>query len=277
MNIKYLTFMAFLIISSALVAVIVAVPSSIMPAFAKLMLLVLAMLFDIAAFSSRYYTPFMIAFAQQRKRSITLNDESTYWLSASGDSVIRKTDNGFTATIYIAVPLYRSATEMTDEEKENFGKQVANLFTITNDPVRYTVQLNMIDKDVYMQNLKDTANKEEDELAKKIDGNEPQKEIEMEKGKIAMWRNIIDYISKTRSYELIQYATVSGAEETELDAISIAQQRAKDIIAGVSSILGVTPYIVTGNDLLKLFEPEYIIPYYTATEELSKNVMNLVP
>ncbi len=277
MDIKYIIFMAFLLISLVIVVIIIAIPISVLPSYVKLLLLVLAMLMDVLAFSSRYYTPFIVALIQQRKRDIVLNDESTYWLSASGDAVIRKTDNGFSATIYIAVPLYKSATEMTDEEKENFGKQVANLFTITNDPVRYTVQLNMVDKEEYMQNLKDTANKEEDILAKKIDENAPQKEIEMEKGKVAMWRNIIDYISKTRSYELVQYATVSGIDETELDAISIAQQRAKNIIAGVSSVLGVTPYIVTGNDLLKFFEPEHIIPYYTATEELSKNVMNLVP
>ncbi len=143
------------------------------------------------------------------------------------------------------------------------------------EPIRYTVQLNLIDKDSYLQTIKDKINQKEDILSQKLNENAETKEIEKVKGEIAMWRNIADHISAVKAYEFVEFATASGTGDTESNAIIMAQQKARDVISGVGSIFGITPTIVVGRELLKFVEPEYIIPYITATEEISKNVMNI--
>ncbi|MEM3199198.1 MAG: hypothetical protein QXD11_00440 [Candidatus Micrarchaeaceae archaeon] len=275
MDPKYLLFMILLLAAFGVLMIILSLPSTILPGILKLLLLVLAVLLDILAFASRYYSNFMIEFLKQRKKEVILSGESTYWLSSAEDALIKKDQNGFTATVFILIPLYRSATEMTDAEKLAFGKQVSSLFTIMKEPIRYTVQMNLIDKDNYLQALRDKINQEEDALSQKISENVDSKDIERAKGKVAMWHNLADNISSVKAYEFVEYATASGVGDTESNATIMAQQKARDVISGVSSIFGITPTIVVGKELLKFVEPEYAIPYITATEEISKNVMNI--
>jgi hypothetical protein len=69
---------------------------------------------------------------------------------------------------------------------------------------------------------------------------------------------------------------VSARGGKEFEAVSIAQQRARELMSGVGAIFGVTPAVVTGPDLLKLIEPEYLIPFSTVSETINRNVAAVV-
>ncbi len=272
MDNRIFVFISFIIASVVLLALGIATPVSLMPYYIKVLFLLLALGCDCVAFSSRYYTYLIIPMLKQRKNQVVLSNESAYWLSTAADAVLKKVDDQFIATVYVMIPLYRSSTEMSPEEKLDFGRQVSKLVSINRDPVRYSAELYVMNKDAYLQTLRDTISVTENEVIELSQKNAPAKEQERAKGKVAMWRNILDNTNKAFSLELITYASVSAAGSKEFEAVSIAQQKARDLIAGVSSSFGVTPSLITGQDIYKFIEPEHMVPFTTVSEQISRNI-----
>ncbi len=270
---KIVNFLGLLMVSAMLLIISVALPVSIMPYFAKLILLLLAVMVDILAFSSRYYAYLLMPILKQRSRHIILSKEDAYWMATSADSILHRNKEDYIATVYISIPLYLSATEMPDEQKLEFSRQVSRLVGIARDPVRFTSQMYVMNKDSYIQQLRDAINlseNEEAELEQKPDASKDA--IERVKGKTAMWRNLLDSISKDLSFELISYASVSGVGSKEYEAVSVAQQKARELMSGIGSIFGITPSIITGMQLKKFIEPDSLIPFSTVTEQINKNL-----
>ena len=272
MDNKIFIFLGLLFASIIVLAAAIELPLAIFPYFAKLVLLMVAMFFVVLAFASRYYSYLIIPMVKQRSKHIMLDKENTYWLSASADSIIRKVKDTFIATVYVTIPIYRSATEMQPEEKLEFANQVSRLVGIRKDPVRYSTQMYVMDKDAYLQTIRDNVNAAENAAEELSQKGAPAAETERAKGKIAMWRNMLDTISKGTSFELVTYASISATGTKEHEAVSAVQQKARDVISGVSTTFGVTPTIVTGEEILKFVEPEHMIPVTTISAQINKNI-----
>ncbi len=272
MDVKMLVFLGFLLASIAVLFLAASASTQILPYPLKILLLIVAMVFDVIAFSSRYYTYLIIPMLQQRRRVINLGVGESYRFTGNEDALIRKVGDLYTATVYIIIPLYRSATEMNAEEKLDFGKQVGRLVSISRDPVRFSTQMNVMNKDSYIQLIKDMINSTETEVIGLTQKNAPQSELERAKGKVSMWRNVLDSTTKVSSLELITYSSVSASGSKEAEAVSFAQQRARDIVSAISTTFGVTPMQASGESLKRLIEPEYILPVTTVTEEITKHI-----
>ena len=272
MNPKVLVLIGFMSLSLAFIGIAVVLPKGTLFVVPKLLFLALAVLFDIVAFASRYYTYLILPFAKQHRRNIVISDQTPYWLSSTGESIIRKEGQDFVATVYINIPLYVSASEMTDEEKARFTTQVSRLVGLSKEPVRFTAELYLMNKDTYIQKLKDTISRIEDEEAKLVAQKSTGAELEHLRGGISMWRKMLDNVSAYTSYELGTFAAVSAKGIKESEAITFAQQRARELMSGIGTVLGVSPNIVVGSEILKYVEPEYLIPYSTITEQIERNV-----
>lgn len=276
MNPKVLVFIGFLGLSLALLGVAVIIPEGLYFALPKLLILALAVLADVLAFASRYYTYLLIPLTKQRSRSVVISDQSPYWLASNGECIVRKEGDDYVATAYINIPLYVSATEMNDEEKLRFTNQVSRLVGISKEPVRFTTELYLMNKDEYIQKLKDSINLVESDEAKLIENKGTEKEIEHVKGKLSMWRKMLENITTGTSFELGSFAAISAKGGKEFEAITIVQQKARELMNGIAATLGVPPSLVLGNEILKYVEPEYLIPYSTITEQISRNIQQQV-
>jgi hypothetical protein len=269
---KMMIMLSFVGISFLIFFVIVFIPGGLFFSLIKLLLLAVALVLDVIAISSRYYTYILMPFFKQRTKDIVISNESAYILSPNSDAILRRQGDDMVATVYISVPLYKSSTEMTDEEKVNFATSVSRLVGLNKYPVRFTSQLYVMNKDAYIATLQDVITKTETEEQKITqDGSDPKK-LERVKGQLSMWRNMLDSVGAAPSYELESYVCVSGIGSKEYEALSIAQQRATEVIAGIGATFGVQPAIVTGDQLLKFVEPEYLIPFSTITEQINKNM-----
>jgi len=271
-----MVFVGLLFISAIFLGVVILAPDLLIPAYIKIIFLLLSMIFDALAFSSKYYSYLIIPLIKQHKRHIVLSKENAYWMSQTEDTILKRVGDNFIATVYISIPVYRSATEMEDEEKLDFAMQISKLVGLSKDPARYTTELYVMNKDDYIQKLRETISMTENEEAELQDKNAPKKDLERVRGKLAMWRNMLDSISKSLSFELLSYVTVSATGSKEYEAISIAQQKARELMSGIGSLFGVPPSIITGADLLKFVEPEYLIPFSTVTEQINKNIQEQV-
>ena len=269
-------FVGLILASAVLMGIVMFVPSLLLPSYIKIILFFISLVLDAMAFTSRYYAYLIGPLLKHRKKHVILSNENPYWLAQSGDTILRKSGENFIATVYISIPLYRSATEMEDDEKLDFSQQISRLVGLSKNPVRYTSELYVMNKDSYIQKLKEKITMTENEEADLQSKDATKSELDRVRGKLAMWRNILDSIGKGFSFELSTYMTVSAAGAKEYEASSLAQQKAKELMSGVGSIFGVPPSIITGADLLRFVEPEYLLPISTVTEQISKNIQEQV-
>jgi hypothetical protein len=265
---KIFVLVSFFVASVIVLAVAAEAP---LPPYIRVVLLAVAMLTDAVGFASRYYM-YLIGPMLKFKKHIVLSKEDAYHISSTADAVLRKSGDLFVATVYIAMPIYRSSTEMTDAEKLDFSKQVSRLVGISRDPVRFTTQVHVMNKDSYIQTLRDTISATENEQSDIMLKNASPAVQERVKGKLAMLRNMLDSITRSTSYEMVSYASLSATGSKEYEAVGAAQQRARELMAGIASTFGVSPNIITGENLLKFIEPEALIPFSTMTEQISKGI-----
>ncbi len=275
-NAGIFVFIGLLMIAIFMVLVEITIPQGVIDPSYRLVILAVAFFFDLMAFSSRFYGYLFLPVLKQRKRHIVLSNEDAYWLSTTGDSILHKEGDMFTSTIYIKIPLYISATEMGETEKMEFTRQCARVVCMSHDPIRFTSQMNVMNKDDYLKTIRDTIGEVENKEALIASGVKTDESEDRVKGKASMWHHMFDRISGTASFEMITYASVSGKGSKEFEAISAAQARSRDAMSAIGSIFGVPPSIVTGEALLKFVEPEYLIPYSTISEQITKQIREQV-
>jgi len=272
MDIQTLILIVCVVISASLITAAASLSAKEVTYAVKLLLLFIALMIDIIGFASRYYLYLLAPLFTQRRRHVVISNEDPYWLSASQDAILRKEGESFVATVYITIPVYRSATEMSDEEKLSFSTQVSRMVGLVRNPARFTTELRVMNKDSYIQRLRDTINVAENEEVELQSKNASQGELSRVRGKLTMWRNMLESLSNSFSFELMSYVAVSADGAKEFEAVSIAQQRARELISGIGSIFGVQPNTVTGNEILRFVEPEFMIPISTVSEQISRGV-----
>ncbi|MDE1865515.1 MAG: hypothetical protein KGH94_02660 [Candidatus Micrarchaeota archaeon] len=272
MNPKVLLIMAFMLGGAIIIGIAAYIPFA-GPLFGLLKFIVFSMglLCVLVGFSCRYYTYLIAPILKQRKRHIVLSDQVPYWLASTGDCIVSKRAEDFIATAYINIPIYVSSSEMNDEERERFASQISRLVGVSREPVRFSSVLRVMDKDDYLKKIKELIGAAENEENVAVQKND-QVQVERAKGKLSMWKKILDHVGSKSSMELVTFASVSATGGKEYEAITIAQQQAKELMNGIGSILGVTPSIIVGSEILKLVEPEYLIPLSTISEEITKKI-----
>ena len=229
------------------------------------------MVFIVIGFSCRYYSYLIGPMIKQRRRHIVLSDQTPYWLASTGDCIVSKRGEDFVATAYINIPMYVSATEMTDEERERFSNQISRLVSVNKEPVRFSSVLRVMDKDDYLKKIKELDRQRgergehggaEERPGAHREGEGQALHVEEDPGPHRL--EVVDGARHLRGG--------LGDGSKEYEAITIAQQKAKELMNGIGTILGVTPNIIVGSEILKLVEPEYLIPLSTISEEITKKI-----
>ncbi|BCS91020.1 MAG: hypothetical protein ARM1_0477 [Candidatus Micrarchaeota archaeon] len=238
----------------------------------ELIAVIIAILFAILAYGTRFHSPIIIEFLNQRKKLIVLNNDYPYYIYPSNDAIVRKLSSEYVATVIIKLPMYRSATEMSEEERYTFAKNIGRALTLSDKPVRFASQLYYMNNESYISVIREQLNKAETELLSLQQQNVPQEKIEKAKGQLAMWRNILSAVSSSNAMQLDSVVYVSAKGVRDYEAVAYAQQRAREIISGIGAIFGVIPTIVTGQDIIKYIEPEGVITEAIVTEKIKKEI-----
>jgi hypothetical protein len=276
MDKKLIFLMAFLGVGVLVMAVNLSLPEVIVGPQIKVFLLFIALFMSVLGFSVRFYSYLVGPIIKHMSRHVILSAEDAYWISTSQDVIIHRQGLEFVATVFIKIPTYMSATTMDAAAKLDFTKQVARLVALSREPVKFTSQMYMMNKDNYIKTLRDTINEIDMMEASLQTGSKVSEPERVIRGKSSMWHHMLDNVTSAPSFELISYASVSARSLKEFEAAAEAQQRARDIISGVGAIFGVVASIITGDELLKFVEPEYTTPYSTVTEQLSRSVREQV-
>lgn len=240
-----------------------------LPEVVNFVLAILVLALDVLAFSTKLYMSFFMPFTKMKNHTAVLYEDDAFTMVPSGNAIISRRYGATYASAFVKIPSYRSATEMNQEEKVDFSRLFSRALTITNEPVKYATQLYVINKDEYISNIRNKLDEAEERYQNaSVDKDITKRESERISGEVTMWHNLYDSVNKVRSQALEAFAMVSSEGGTEEEAVSLALQRADDVAAGVSSVFGVTATIVEGEELLRLIEPDHMIPLVTVSEQI---------
>lgn len=241
------------------------------------LLAIIAIFVSLAAFLTKDYLYLLDAVKNRKDRILILGDGEASTLAPSENAMVRRENGKIYGSAFVKIPMYRSSTEMNEEEKTEISKMFGRILTLSKNPIKLSAQMYMINKDDYINKLRDILNKSEERYrnmqASKDPGSSKSGEQERIRGEITMWRNLLDNVSSSRSQSLILYAMVSAIGGTEEEAANIAYSQAEDLAGGISATLGVTASVVTGKEILSFVEPDFMIPTETISERMRQKTI----
>jgi hypothetical protein len=232
------------------------------------------LLFAVLAFATKYYTYLMLPALRMKGRSIVINPDEPFIMAPGGNAIVMREGNFTYASAFIKIPVYRSSTEMSDEEKAAFSRLFGRMLTLTTTPIKISAQLYPVNKDEYINNIKSRLDVAEEQYAKlSVDKSIPKSESERLRGEVTMWRNLYDNISAAQAQTMVVYAMLTARGGSEEEAVNLAYQQADELTAGISSILGVNAYVIKDREILEFIEPNYMIPVETINERIRQRTI----
>lgn len=271
-NLRSLLFISFVGISLVVLIITVALP---LPDYAKIIFLIIALFVDILAASTRYYAYLFIPFTRVKNKTIVLSNEEPFYVAPSGSTIIVRNGNNVYATAFIKIPIYKSATEMNDEEKVDFARLFSRIVSLSRVPFKVSSQMYLINKDEYIAKVRDKLNMVEELYQKaSTDKTVTQSALERLKGELTMWHNLLESIGRIQSHAMLNYASVTALGTTEEEASSLATQQAEELSAGIGSVLGISSSLMIGEEMLLVTQPDYTIPFSTVSEEIRQKTVS---
>jgi hypothetical protein len=267
-NFKTLLFALLLSISFVIIVISQLAP---IDDASKILLTMIAALSDVLAFSVRYYSYLYLPFVKMKNRTAILSYDEPYYFSPANNAIIVRDNDTIYASAFIKIPIYKSSTEMGDEEKADFARTFSKVIALGKTPYKMVTQLYIVNKDRYLDQIKEKLNIAESmfrELSSKK-GTDPN-ELEIAKGELTMWHNLFDNIIRVQSSGLMTYAMVTASGGTDDEAVNLALQQAEEVSAGISSTLGVNTSLATENEIRLMIEPDFIVPYSTISEQIKQ-------
>ncbi|MGC8675959.1 MAG: hypothetical protein ACP5T3_00370 [Candidatus Micrarchaeia archaeon] len=249
-----------------------------LPAYVRAVFAVLALLFDVVAFSTKYYAYLFAPLLHAKNKTLVLSEDSAFRISPNGNAIVTKRGSEFYVSAFVKIPIYKSATEMTEDERVEFARAFSKVLTVSKEPVKFTTMLYVINKDEYISEIRNKLNDAEARYATLNNQANPAQanpDLERAKGEVTMWRNLLDSVSRVRSNAMSTLAMVTASGASEEEATTIAMQKADELAAGVSATLGVSAYIMESKEFLSALEPDEMIPFATISEQMQEKVASL--
>lgn len=178
-----------------------------------------------------------------------------YELPPSQDVLIRKTDWGYLATVYLSVQLRHSASFKPQEQQallmEYFERAVSSLRYL----VRLSVMVSPLDTGDYVQSLEERrslAEHKKSQLRRRQsdEGERLSREIESHNAQLRA------LTAGQRPMQVLAFASTTATGLTREEALSRARSQGQETAAVLSNALSCTVQPLGGEELLRCFEWE---------------------
>jgi len=207
------------------------------------------------------YGYWIVPFLTRRVRVIDVIEEQ-YQVTTPQDAVVKKIGNTYYASMFIHVKIYESTTEKSDEEKYAFmdlwERAISSLKFVT----KFCISSYVKDLSKYKEIIEGRKADAQLRLATEKGKPEPDKHtIETIEREIAMWENMASKLMVgDNPISQITYIMTTGEGATEDMALAAAKNQANEIKSTISTTLNAEVAVLTGDDMKRCFEWEYLMP-----------------
>ena len=199
--------------------------------------------------------------------------EGGYEVPASNDAVLKNVGGVYYASKYLGVRIYESASEKTMDENivysEYFERAISSVKYVT----KFAMMIYVKDIGEHRSRIETKHAEAQLRLARERDKPDPDVlRLDRYEKEVAMWENQINKLTRgIKPMGLISYVMTTAVGVSKEAAIAAAAGQANELKATISNALNVQVELLTGDEMLKCFQWEVMIP--PTPQELEQAVL----
>ncbi len=188
--------------------------------------------------------------------------EGGYEIPPSNDVVLKNVGGIYYASKYLAVRIYESASEKTMDENVVYSEYFERAIS----SVKYVTKFAMM---VYMKDVTDYRNRIETKhaeaqlrLARERDKPDPDVlRLDRYEKEVAMWESQINKLTRgIKPMGVISYLMTTAVGVSKEAAMAAANAQANELRATIANALNVQIDVLSGEEMLRCFQWEVMIP-----------------
>lgn len=224
-------------------------------------LLLAALLSAPVAFILYKWGYWIIPYLMQGQRVIQSQD-AVVEISPTEDVITKKEGDGYYATMYVAVKIFKSTTNMSDDEKYGFMDLWERALSAIKSVTKYSVLVYLKDLSKYKESIEGRKAKAQMDISREQEKANPDKaRVDLLEREIAMWDNMVARLDVgDKPTAILTFVQTSAKSATKDGAIAAVRQNVNVIRTAVGTALNVEVSPLSGEDMRRCFDWAYALP-----------------
>ncbi|MFA6214696.1 MAG: hypothetical protein WC717_05465 [Candidatus Micrarchaeia archaeon] len=199
--------------------------------------------------------------------------EGGFEVPASNDVVLKNVGGVYYASKYLGVRIYESASEKSTEENivysEYFERAISSVKYVT----KFAIMVYMKDISDHRSRIETKHAEAQLRLARERDKPDPDVlRLDRYEKEVAMWENQINKLTRgIKPMGLVSYVMTTAVGVSKEAAAAAAAAQANELRATISNSLNVQVDLLNGDEMLRCFQWEVMIP--PTPSELAQSVI----
>lgn len=197
-----------------------------------------------------------------RQGNIVQIMEGNYEIPPGQDVVLKKAGGLYYASAFLGVRIYESTTEKSPEENVIYSEYFERAISAVRFPVKFSMMVYVLDLSRHRQQLETRHAEAQLRLAREREKPEPdvlrldryEKEVGMYEGHIQR------LVSGFKPMGAVTYCMTTATGISKEAAIASAKAQANELRATISNALNVEVKPLSGDEMLRCFDWEHIMP-----------------
>ncbi|MFH0927760.1 MAG: hypothetical protein V1822_04230 [Candidatus Micrarchaeota archaeon] len=221
----------------------------------------LAFLGGVAAVAVFKYGYFIIPFLTQKGKIIQIM-EGGYEIPPAQDVIIKNVGGTYYASAYLGVKIYESTTEKSQEENVVYSEYFERAISSVRFPVKFAMMVYVMDMSRHRTKLETKHAEAQLRLAREREKPDPDVlKLDRYEKEVSMYEmQIHRLVSGFKPMGAITYLMTTALGLSKEAATAAAKTQANELRATISNALNVQVVPLQGDEMLRCFEWEHIIP-----------------
>jgi len=203
----------------------------------------------------------MVPYFTKGQRTIQ-SEEAVVDIQPTEDVIVKREGGSYYATMFVVVKLFKSVTNMSDDEKIGFMDLWERAISAMKMVTKYSVLVYLKDLSKYKEGIEGRKAKAQMEISREQDKPNPERaKLDRLEREIAMWDGMaarLDVGDKPSA--ILTYIQVSAKGATKDAATAAVRQSVNEIRTTIATALNVEVAPLTGEDMKRCFDWEFAMP-----------------
>ncbi|MEM4633563.1 MAG: hypothetical protein QW275_00220 [Candidatus Anstonellaceae archaeon] len=188
--------------------------------------------------------------------------EGGWEIPPSNDVVIKNVGGVYYASKYLGVRIFESASEKSAEENMVYSEYFERAISSVKYVTKFAIMVYMKDITEYRNRIETKHAEAQLRLARERDKPEPDVlKLDRYEKEVASWENQINKLTRgIKPMGLVSYIMTTAVGVSKEAAIAAATAQANELKATISNALNVQVDVLAGDEMLRCFQWEVMIP-----------------
>ena len=217
------------------------------------------------------YSYFLVPMVTKFSNIIVVSEDG-YELPPGQEVILKKVGDSYYATKFLAVRIYESASEKSLDENIIYSEYFERAISSVNFVAKFSMMVYVKDMGDYKMKIETRKAEAQLKLSRERDKSDPDVlNLDRFEREVAMWESEIEKMAKGfKPMAAVSYIMTTADGVSKESAIAAVKSQANELRATVSNALNAEVDELSGDEMLRCFEWEYMIP--NSAEKLGEQV-----